>query len=459
MKTFKTCMNQINGLRFIYDHLEINSSIGRKRMLNQKFITDPFVIQMELDVLSTTIDFIKNENQTSSLNTICIKLRQINDIQQTISNLKAGQVLDDIQLFEIKKFALLSQEIVEILKNASFSILPFYDLSKVVEYLDPEKNRIPHFYIYSSYSPKLEELRKNIERLKDAKEVELLKWEALKEEDEIRSILSSKLHKFHEELYKNLEQIAYLDILIAKAKQTIVWNLCKPKINAELTSFKQLFNPEVKSILEQTGNKFQPIDIELYNAPCLITGANMAGKTVLLKTVALAQFMFQFGFYIPAKESSIMPIEDILFSIGDQQSEMNGLSSFAVEILNINKIITNSKKGVKILALVDELARTTNPEEGKALVNAFIEIMNKYHVNALITTHYSGIAAKCRRLRVKGLTLNNEIEKINPHNLSDFMDYSLIETESDSVPMEALKIAEIFEVDDEFLTIAKQQYK
>ncbi|MDD4848174.1 MAG: DNA mismatch repair protein MutS [Bacteroidales bacterium] len=456
---FKTCMNQNGGLRFIYDQLELQSSIGRKRMLNQRFITDSFALQMEIDILSEVIQWLEKDSSTTLIGNIGLNLHQINDIQQTISNLSNGQVLDDIQLFEIKKFAILSQNIVNELHKNNYFTLPFFDLNKVIEILDPENNKIAHFYIYSSYHPKLEEFRKNINQAASVQETEEWKWKALQLEDEIRAQLSKKLQVFHEELQKNLEQLAYLDMLIAKAKLAVTKRWCRPQLGNETTHFLQLYHPSVQAVLEKSEKKFQPIDIDLFNAPCLITGANMSGKTVLLKTIALAQFLFQFGFYLPAKEAVVMPVEHVLFSIGDQQSEMNGLSSFAVEILNINNIILNAKHGTIILALVDELARTTNPEEGKALVSAFISMMNKYKVNALITSHYSGITASCRRMRVKGLTLNKINEKINPNNLGDFMDYSLVETDTDQVPMEGLRIAEIFEIDEEFLMEAKKQIK
>lgn len=455
MMNFKTCMNQMSGLRYVYEQLELQSSIGRRRMLNQRFIIDSFALQMEIEILSTVIQLLSDNTQTSVFNNICLKLHQINDIQQTISNLRSGQVLDDIQLFEIKKFAILSQNIVDEIHKSKFSILPFFDLTDVIDILDPEKNRIAHFYIYSSYHPKLEQLRKKIDQTDSVQEAEKLKWEALQIEDEIRTQLSKKLHRFHEELQKNLGQLSYLDTLIAKAKLAIAKDWCRPEIGSEKTHYIQLFNPAIQAVLESSKKRFQPIDIDLFKNPCLITGANMSGKTILLKTVALAQFLFQFGFYIPAKKAVVMPVEEVLFSIGDQQSEMNGLSSFAVEILNINDIIVRAKRGTTILALVDELARTTNPEEGKALVNAFIRLMTKYQVNALITSHYNGISEKCRRLIVKGLTIKNLKGKINPNNLNDYMDYSLIETDTDQVPMEGLRIAEIFEVDEEFLETAK----
>jgi DNA mismatch repair protein MutS2 len=65
-----------------------------------------------------------------------------------------------------------------------------------------------------------------------------------------------------------------------------------------------LFNPEVAEALRLKNKKYQPVDINLTDGPALITGANMGGKTVLLKSVALAQYMFQYGFFVPARECS-----------------------------------------------------------------------------------------------------------------------------------------------------------
>jgi DNA mismatch repair ATPase MutS len=215
-----------------------------------------------------------------------------------------------------------------------------------------------------------------------------------------------------------------------------------------------LFNPLIKSYLVEQNRDFQAIDINLTQEPILITGANMSGKTIVLRTLALSQLMFQFGFYIPAKEASIKPVDEIILSIGDNQSETSGLSSFAIEILNVNEIIKKAKGGKIILALVDELARTTNPDEGKALVSAFVSIMKKFKTDSVITTHYSGILADCRRIRVKGLNSDLKNSPISAKSINDFMDYSLIEVDDDRVPMEAIRISKMLGVDDEFITLA-----
>ena len=57
------------------------------------------------------------------------------------------QVLDDLELFELKTFALCSEEIRGLVEEWRIVLLP--ELEPVVRLLDPEGNRIPHFYIYS----------------------------------------------------------------------------------------------------------------------------------------------------------------------------------------------------------------------------------------------------------------------------------------------------------------------
>lgn len=455
MKSFKTCLQEVSGLKFIYEHLQLQSPVGRKRLLHQTFITDAAVLQRELDLLEENILFLKQEKNAAAIRLINRTLQEINDISSTITRLGQKQVLDDIELFEIKKFCLLTRQITVYLKDTDFTSVPITDAEPVIRLLDPENTGIPHFYIYSSYDPELEKLRKKISSAPDPEKAEEYRWESIKREDLIRTDLAEKLFPYQKLLEYNLDQIALLDLIWSKAALALALGFCKPVMSTDKTSYVRLFNPAVQKILRESSKEFQAIDIDLYSAPCLITGANMSGKTVLLKTVALSQYLFQFGFYVPAAAAAVMMVDEVSVSIGDHHSEVNGLSSFAEEIIRVNQIIRKAKNGKKLLVLIDELARTTNPEEGKAIVSAFIRIMSEYHVMSLISTHYSGSFNSTRKLRVKGLTIDGITKNITPHTLNDYMDYSLVETNTDDVPMEALKIAEIFDVDREFLQMAK----
>ena len=413
---------------------------------------------MELDTLEFFTKFVSNRENAKCIVTIQHRLYCLNDIHQTIHNLRSAQVLDDIELYEIKNFCMISQDICKTLETSGVDILPFHELGDVVEILDPEHNKIQSFYIYSAYDEKLAALRKEYDIAKNDNQnekAERIRLECIEIEDRIREHLSEKLRNYSEAIQANYDQLAYLDLLVAKALLARDFKLCKPSISQGETSIKGAFNPIVADSLKERGNEFQPIDIHFGDTPNLITGANMSGKTVVLKTMSLIQLMFQFGFFVPAESAEIAPVEEIMTSIGDAQSEVNGLSSFAIEMLNIDKILKAVKSGQKILALVDELARTTNPSEGRALVNAFIKILSRHSTRSLITTHYNGITAQCNRLRVKGLQVP-EGTKVTPENINRYMDYSLVSTTEEEVPTEGLTIAEIFNIDEEFLTEARK---
>lgn len=446
---FKNTFEPIPALQFVYKNLQLTSTLGRHYLLDLPFCTDADTLRAEFDLMEATAAIVHDDTHRTKLSHLRNQLHQINDIRPTLSVLESGQVLDDIQLFEIKKTAILTDAIAQDLAAIQCTLFPLEEMGEVVACLDPEHTHIPHFYIYSAYDPELAKWRERIQNAQSVQEAEEFRFQAQKVEDKVRAHLTEQLRPWGEAIARNLDTLAHLDLILAKVRLASDWHCCRPDV-ADHTELVQLSNPEVAAALAEKGRRFQPIDIHFGRETILVTGANMAGKSVLLKTLALTQYLFQFGFYVPAQRASLCVVEEIITSIGDRQSELSGLSSFAVEILTIDKIIQEGRAGKRVLALVDELARTTNPEEGKVLVGNFIRLTTQLGITALVTTHYGGIEASCRRLRVKGLQLK-EGQVITAGNISDFMDYALVETDADEVPMEAFTIARLFDVDDELL--------
>lgn len=446
---FKNTFEPIPALQFVYKNLQLTSTLGRHYLLDLPFCTDADTLRAEFDLMEATAAIVHDDTHRTKLSHLRNQLHQINDIRPTLSVLESGQVLDDIQLFEIKKTAILTDAIAQDLAAIQCTLFPLEEMGEVVACLDPEHTHIPHFYIYSAYDPELAKWRERIQNAQSVQEAEEFRFQAQKVEDKVRAHLTEQLRPWGEAIARNLDTLAHLDLILAKVRLASDWHCCRPEV-ADRTELVQLSNPEVAAALAEKGRRFQPIDIHFGRETILVTGANMAGKSVLLKTLALTQYLFQFGFYVPAQRASLCVVEEIITSIGDRQSELSGLSSFAVEILTIDKIIQEGRAGKRVLALVDELARTTNPEEGKVLVGNFIRLTTQLGITALVTTHYGGIEASCRRLRVKGLQLK-EGQVITAGNISDFMDYALVETDADEVPMEAFTIARLFGVDNELL--------
>jgi dsDNA-specific endonuclease/ATPase MutS2 len=134
---------------------------------------------------------------------------------------------------------------------------------------------------------------------------------------------------------------------------------------------------------------------------------------------------------------------------------LQGLSSFAAEMKNVNEILSETAANKRLLVLIDELARTTNPAEGSAIVSAMLDMLSERNVCSFITTHYDKITSDCRRLRVRGLIENSEIK--DEKNIEQYIDYSLVRETETNIPHEAIRIAEMLGVNSELIRKAKEK--
>lgn len=461
MILLKNILKDDPAFQYVVDDLELMSPVGQQRLLNAPWITERAAIEAEYDRIDRAIALLSNADAAPSVNVVRHQLMQLHDIKGTLSSLKSHILLSEIELFEVKLLAHLYGVAAKHLASVGEEGLLAFDgqplqatLQEVFALLDPDNTGMAHFYIYDSYDPRLAPLRKALKENEDADIFS--QQEAVQQEVIVR--LCDKLHPYAEALSSALEQMGYLDLLLAKATQARSWQLCRPVLSGEHHYLRALFNPRLKQHNEQEGLRYQPVDIELKEGLCLITGANMAGKTVLLKTVGIAQHMAQFGMFVPAQEASLRLVDDVVLCIGDEQNEMNGLSSFASEIIKISDALRRTRHE-QLLVLIDEPARTTNPIEGKAIVQAMGALLAQQHSISMVTTHYSQLGLDCRRLRVKGFVEDMNDVALTPQNINSFMDYSLVEDTTDEVPHEALRIAAILGCDQEMIALAQEHLK
>ena len=431
------------GLRFILDELCTHSSYSRKLLLESTMMHDRESIEKSYSVLKEFYHVVENDDNKNAIQTLQFKLCKLKDVNNTISRLSSSTVIDDIELYEVKSLALLSADVKNILEKLNLiNVIEIPTLDDVVKILDPDGLRIATFYIYDSYSEELATLRKKLKE-KDFYQEEIYN-KVMEVEDAIRAKLSEALKPFVHDLCEALNALADVDLNLAKALQMKKLGLCFPTIsNDNVATYKGIFHPEVKNILDKEKREYQKVDIQFGMKPVIIMGANMGGKTIVLKTLTMSQYLLQFGFGIPADSAEMMIYDEIFCLTTDDQSLNKGLSSFAAEMKNIDAVIKASHDDKKILALIDEPARSTNPTEGTALVSSLVKLLQDKAMSLIIVTHYNIKTYNNKCLRVKGL----ENGKMN---------YELVETHEGEVPHEALNIAESLDVTPQWIQMAKE---
>lgn len=467
--TLRTKLKENPGLQFVVDQLELMSTVGRRDLLDTPWFTQADALLAEMDHLQRTIDLWQQAQPQIGI--IRHQLMMTHDIENTIRSLQNHELINEVELFEIKKLARLCNETQRAATAMGLDdVLAMPDLRPVFALLDPDHTGIVSFYIYDSYHPRLSPLRKALtafqrqldepqhlddqQRVLFNEQVNALLAEQSAIQQQVIEQLCDRLHPYSDQLLLALHRMAYADILLAKAEQAIRWHLCRPTYNTRgEIAFRNLFNPRLREHNREQGLRYQPIDISLTPGLCLITGANMAGKTVVLKTLSTAQLMAQFAMFVPADEASMCLVDDVVCCIGDEQNEMNGLSSFASEIIKISNVLQRARNE-HLLILIDEPARTTNPREGKAIVQAVGTLLSHQQSVSVITTHYSQLGLRCPCLRVRGFTGHDINAVMTPENINHFMDYSLIPNDSDEVPHEALSIATLLGCDGEMIDLA-----
>jgi DNA mismatch repair protein MutS2 len=208
------------------------------------------------------------------------------------------------------------------------------------------------------------------------------------EERRIVRALGEEVIAAREELSATHETLVHLDTLRARARWAAELNAIVIAPGGERLRLVATRHP----LLAAAGVAVVPLDLELASdaSILLVTGPNMGGKTVLLKSVGLAAAMTHAALPVVAGEGSAMPeLDELLVDLGDAQSLDQGLSTFAAHLRTLDAMARRA--GPRALLLCDELGAGTDPEEGGPLGRSLIERFAERRAWGVITTHLGSL--------------------------------------------------------------------
>jgi dsDNA-specific endonuclease/ATPase MutS2 len=486
MEYLDRAQRQQVGFSFVMEKLEVITPYG----LDEKKNIRPFArdesaqLLKELDSIELLVENI--QCCPAAFREIDRVFSRMRDIRGSIKRCRSGWILDDVELFEIKGFSLLMGELIECLEKSGLHMegIELHSLEDIVSTLDIEGLRVPTFHIYDGYSERLTKIRKEKRRLEDMirAEADSARRKALmderlvlvvsedEEELEIRKKLTGSILSYSMIIEEDLRSAGRLDFLIAKARLAIEYGGVRPSISSSMeVHLEGMTNPWIAKVLKEKGRHFTPVSISLISGTTVITGANMGGKSVALKTVVLNLMLGQMGFFVFCRRA-VFPLLDFIYFISDElQSVYRGLSTFGAEIVKLKEAAAHIKYDRGFLAL-DEFARGTNPGEGLNLVKSLCEYLDKFESVSLVSTHYDGVIEEgIDHYQVIGLknadfeSIKLKLEAGGSHSaeiIQEYMDYRLEKVSSkDSVPKDALNICTLLGLDEEIINIAREYYR
>ncbi|MBR4457163.1 MAG: endonuclease MutS2 [Solobacterium sp.] len=214
-------------------------------------------------------------------------------------------------------------------------------------------------------------------------------------QDEISRILaecSAEVGKSAETLSSDLETLALLDSIFARADWGVRNEGCAARLNEEKRfMFHRARHPLIPK--EQAVTNEYRLSQPYHTL--LITGPNTGGKTVSMKIFGLFTLMTYCGMPVTAEEADVPFFDRVFADIGDDQSVESSLSSFSAHVEKQAQMLREATGNS--LILLDEIGSGTDPREGESLAIAVLNELRRRNATVIATTHYSRLKAYGRR--------------------------------------------------------------
>jgi len=250
----------------------------------------------------------------------------------------------------------------------------------------------------------------------------------------------SKIQDNNKLLLDQYNYIGYIDMLLSLSSIEECYNTCKPQFtDKSKIDLKDAYHPLIENCVTNS--------IYSEDGRVLITGANMSGKTIFLKQLAINIYLAQ-KLNLCFATHAIVPKVPVYSYISISDSLAEGESYYSSELNRIKHIIASCKKKPG-LVIIDEIFKGTNRNEQVAMGCSVLKHLSKTAANTFASTH-----------DIELVNLLNDFEnyyfemKYDSNNY--FFDYKI--QKGNLLPKNAIKLAEILKLDKEIVSDANKLY-
>jgi DNA mismatch repair protein MutS2 len=257
--------------------------------------------------------------------------------------------------------------------------------------------------------------------------IRALESQELEEERRVLSDLSARVGAEAESLLHLQRVLVALDLALARARYGQWLGAVRPQLSGDPLAPFELRDLRHPLLLWQekreAGRTVVPVSVSVDPEirVVAITGPNTGGKTVTLKSVALAALMARAGMFLPCSGTPRLPwCAQVLADIGDEQSLQQNLSTFSGHIRRIARILaalprSAASDGAACLVLLDEVGAGTDPTEGAALAKALLIHLADRARLTIATTHFGELKAlKYSDARFENASVAFDSESLSP---------------------------------------------
>lgn len=223
-------------------------------------------------------------------------------------------------------------------------------------------------------------------------------------------------------IQKAANSIAVLDCLVGFADLAEEQNYVRPKLlySGEIL-IKDGRHPVVENALPQKSFIPNSITMDNIKQPLIIlTGPNMAGKSVFIRQVAIIVLLAHIGCFVPASKARISIVDKIFVRSGASDMIADGLSTFMVEMVETAFILNNATS--QSLIVMDEIGRGTSTYDGISIAQAIAEYLIKNFIptpKTLFATHYHEL--QNLEMLYPNKVRNYHMEVVESNNLPVFL--------------------------------------